>query len=209
MKTLLTFALIFFFVINGFTQKNAWYISIYETLENPDSVYNLDLRNKRMSSMHMGIYKLKNIEYLFLGGNELKFLPIGICELKSLKKISLGDMTDEKVGYVGNPITEIPEQISKLKNLSVLDLSGCPIDSLPDVLGEMENLNTLVIAGTNIKNIPISIRNGNKKGQRLEICIDDNQKFDKETSDYLKTIKKNQTIRTVKKENCKMICFKI
>jgi len=84
--------------------------SLSKALKNPDSVYKLNLRRKRMSSIPPEIGKLKNLEVLIISGSTVKFLPDEIEECKNLKSIIANS----------SRLEEIPSTLGNLKKLRVL-----------------------------------------------------------------------------------------
>ena len=71
MKTLLIFLLTSCCILQLSAQKDKTYTSLEEALKNPDLVYKLNLRGKRLESLPKEIGKLTNLKYLYLDGNQL------------------------------------------------------------------------------------------------------------------------------------------
>lgn len=100
-----------------------------------------------------------NIEY----SNDLIQLPVEICLLTKLKKLSIinchklvalpkeiGKLVNLEVLRLGSCIEllELPNTIGGLCNLSVLDISEClEIERLPEEIGELQNLRQLLMMG--------------------------------------------------------------
>ena len=51
-------------------------------------------------------------------------------------------------------LTEIPEEVFKLKNLKVLNLSYNKISNLPESLGKLTSLNELYLSGNQLTSLP-------------------------------------------------------
>lgn len=118
--------------------------SLSKALKNPDSVYKLNLRRKRMSSIPPEIGKLKNLEVLIISGSTVKFLPDEIEECKNLKSIIAHS----------SRLEEIPATIGNLKNLKTLKLGHCNLKSIPKEIGNIQGLWHLSIGGNNITSVP-------------------------------------------------------
>ncbi|KAG6768056.1 hypothetical protein POTOM_026953 [Populus tomentosa] len=100
-----------------------------------------------------------NIEY----SNDLIQLPVGICLLTKLKKLSIINChklvaLPKEIGKLVNledlrlgsciELLELPNTIGGLCNLSVLDISEClEIERLPEEIGELQNLRQLLMMG--------------------------------------------------------------
>ena len=113
-----------------------------------------------------------NIEY----SNDLIELPVEICLLTKLKKLSIinchklvalpkeiGKLVNLEVLRLGSCIEllELPNTIGGLCNLSVLDISEClEIERLPEEIGELQNLRQLLMMGCSSNcELPQSIMN--------------------------------------------------
>jgi hypothetical protein len=59
-----------------------------------------------------------------------------------------------KLVLSNNQISEIPDVITKLKNLTYLNFSGNQISEIPDVITELKNLKVLYLGGNQISEIP-------------------------------------------------------
>ena len=182
--TLLTLALLLVSPII-FSQKGKRFTSEAEMKAvNPDSVYIVDLSGQNLTALPVDIMKYKNLERLDIYDNQITEIPVWFFELQNIKYFNIGYQTWD--GYKGNPITSIPLEITKFRKLESLDVSGCPVSELPEVLVQMEKIRAIGIAGTNINSLPSSWIKGLLKGQHPIILIDSKQKFDKETSKYIK-----------------------
>nr|TKS13598.1 hypothetical protein D5086_0000050920 [Populus alba] len=100
-----------------------------------------------------------NIEY----SNDLIQLPVEICLLTKLKKLSIINChklvaLPKEIGKLVNledlrlgsciELLELPNTIGGLCNLSVLDISEClEIERLPEEIGELQNLRQLLMMG--------------------------------------------------------------
>ena len=100
-----------------------------------------------------------NIDYC----NDLKELPVGLCDIVYLKKLSITNChklfaLPEEIGKLVNlevlrlrsctDLLELPYSIKSLHKLSILDISDClSIMKLPKHIGEMCNLKELNMKG--------------------------------------------------------------
>lgn len=123
--------------------------SLSEALKNPDSVYKLNLRRKRMSSIPPEIGKLKNLEVLIISGSTVKFLPDEIEECKNLKSIIANS----------SRLEEIPATLGNLKNLRTLKIDNCNLKSIPKEIGNIKSLWHLSIGGNKITSVPNELSN--------------------------------------------------
>lgn len=83
----------------------------------------------------------------------------GIGYLRNLEKLNVGYFSDKYWYY--NTITFLPEEITSLTNLKILNIGGYSRDliSIPDNIGNLTNLETLDISDTAISVLPASIGN--------------------------------------------------
>lgn len=134
---------------------------------NPDSVFYLKLRSKKLKELPVEIRNYKNlkrldlkknkldtlpewfkefkqIELLVLNDNSFKDVPPVICELKSLKVLQIGE----------NYLYEIPTCIGQLENLEFLDIWSNEISSIPDEISDIKTLQVIDmrLTATNAKN---------------------------------------------------------
>ncbi|KAG6729320.1 hypothetical protein I3842_01G022100 [Carya illinoinensis] len=100
-----------------------------------------------------------NIDYC----NDLVELPVGLCDIVSLKKFSLSNCHNlsalpEGMGKLKNldvlmlrsctALSELPQSITSLHNLNLLDISDClSIIKLPEHIGELRNLKEFHVKG--------------------------------------------------------------
>lgn len=100
-----------------------------------------------------------NIDYC----NDLVELPVGLCDIVSLKKFSLSNCHNlsalpEGMGKLKNldvlmlrsctALSELPQSITSLHNLNLLDISDClSIIKLPEHIGELRNLKEFHMKG--------------------------------------------------------------
>jgi hypothetical protein len=78
------------------------------------------------------------------GGTPLT-IPRGITRFKNLNSLTLQK----------NAISELPDYICELKDLSFLGLTNNPeLTSLPECIGDLEDLDILNLSGTNVQSLP-------------------------------------------------------
>ncbi|MGD1858135.1 MAG: leucine-rich repeat domain-containing protein, partial [Leptolyngbyaceae cyanobacterium] len=112
---------------------------------------------------------------LDLSGQELTELPEEIGKLLQLERLILGKAKKDNRGnqqwdfqYIngdqkpvalvdGNQLTRLPKNISHLKNLRYLDLSGNRWESLSDGIGYLAQLETLIALTCGLTEIPDSL----------------------------------------------------
>lgn len=113
----------------------------------PDSVFRLKLRRKKLTEIPSEVFLFKNLRELDLGNNRISVLPPQIAELKKLEILRL-----ER-----NKLTTIGKSIGDLKSLRYLDLGLNHILSLPYEIGELDSLEFLQIWGNEITALPPSV----------------------------------------------------
>lgn len=87
----------------------------------------LNLANYKIDEEHLKkIFKITSIESLDLTATDIKFLPDEIRYLTNLKELHVRN--NEK-------LNEIPNWISELKNLQILNIAGCDINKEFDLTG--------------------------------------------------------------------------
>lgn len=123
------------------------------------------------------------VETLDLSGIGLSVLPASVENLKDLRNL---DICGNKL------ITNLPEEIGKLRNLRVLNLSGTRITKLPESIGNLVLLEELYLS-SNIGDLPNSITN--LKNLRIfDAAGCDNAKFWTVKLQTLKSVNKNLEI---------------
>ncbi|MBW4464489.1 MAG: leucine-rich repeat domain-containing protein [Pegethrix bostrychoides GSE-TBD4-15B] len=94
---------------------------------------------------------------LDLSGQGLSELPPEIGKLTQLETLTLGKWDEEKYEHVGNQLTDLPDEIVNLTNLTELDLSSNRITQIPDSISRLSNLTKLYLWGNQLTEIPDSI----------------------------------------------------
>lgn len=118
------------------------------------------------------IAELTELEKLYIGRNDLKYIPASIGKLSNLKILSvqyneidsiaeeLGNLTNlEQLLLNQNQLTSLPESLGDLKNLEVLQVKFNQLDSLPNSIGECENLQFIHLNRNNLQKLPKSMAN--------------------------------------------------
>jgi Leucine-rich repeat (LRR) protein len=103
------------------------------------------------SGLPRDIDVLLNLEELNLSGHNCLEIPAQIRHLTKLKKFSFAKQptglqpTFSEIADGPNKITQIPDWISELVNLELLNLSGNEIDIVPKSIGQLQNLKQLYL----------------------------------------------------------------
>ncbi|WP_299459330.1 leucine-rich repeat domain-containing protein [uncultured Microscilla sp.] len=127
-----------------------------------------------ISVIPKNIGKLKKLEGLFLGRNQIKEVPPQINELKSLKSLDLTknkiSSLPEEIGELGllenfaisdNYIENLPKSFSKLQNLQYLSMQNMKprIRTIFPEVFLLKKLKRLILNENNIREIPSHISN--------------------------------------------------
>ncbi|XP_078700717.1 uncharacterized protein LOC144927256 [Branchiostoma floridae x Branchiostoma belcheri] len=136
----------------------------------------IDLSLNEFKEIPEEVCSLLHLQVLHMGGNPLKCLPDKISQLTGLTRLYISNCQfDEfprqvlqleglKELYMGNWAGEgkpslVPEDISRLKNLELLDLRNSGLESLPDGVRELVKLNRLNIFDNRFTSVPEQIMN--------------------------------------------------
>lgn len=120
------------------------FTSLEEAIINPDMVYRLRLKNKKLRIFPEEILQFKNLRELDLRKNRLKKLPEKVGLLTNLWILNLS----------GNKLENLPDSIGELINLKKLIVSRNNLVSLPKRIGNLENLETLDLWDNNLSIFP-------------------------------------------------------
>ncbi|MDD3876585.1 MAG: hypothetical protein PHT69_08180 [Bacteroidales bacterium] len=121
--------------------------SLKEAMRNPDEVYKLTLKRKKLRNFPSEIFLFKNLNELNLTNNHINFIPPEINTLKYLQNLYLGK----------NNITALPVELTTLEHLKILSLNRNDIELLPPEIGNLYSLRTLDLWGTAIVSFPYEI----------------------------------------------------
>lgn len=140
------------------------YTSLAEALINPDKVYKLNLRKKKLKEIPKDVYQLKNLQELNVSRNKLKDLPKDMDSLKNLEVLNasandidtlyseIGNCTQlKKLILNQNIIAILPSTIGNLTNMTFLDMWGNEINEFPKEIAKLEN--TLKVIDLRVINI--------------------------------------------------------
>lgn len=140
-----------------------YYTSMDAAVSNPLDVKILDLRGQNLSSWNSRIYKLTNLEELYISNNNFSSWPSYFYYLKSLRVLvadhnnfksfptyftSLTNL--EVINFSNNPVSSFPSYFSKMKKLKELDISNTNISSFPSYFYQLKALIHINISNTNI-----------------------------------------------------------
>ncbi|MBP5516308.1 MAG: leucine-rich repeat domain-containing protein [Bacteroidales bacterium] len=126
-------------------QRDKVYKSLSE-VRNPDSVYILRLRYKRMKTIPAKVFTFKNLRVLDLSRNFIDSIPPEIASLTNLEELNVRR----------NRIRVVPPEVGKLVQLRILDMSRNPILELPDEMSALTRLEELTLWCTGIVSFPPS-----------------------------------------------------
>ncbi len=125
------------------------FYSLHDALAQPDSVFKLNLRGKKLKEFPVEVYSLHNLQVLNLSRNQLKEIPADIYKLQHLQELDMSN----------NKLSQIPPEIGKLKNLVKLKLNRNVITSIPEEAGELKNLEVLEMWDNELDTVPDEIHN--------------------------------------------------
>ena len=126
----------------------------------------------RFTNVPTSIGNWTNLQYAYMGGNELTSLPSSVGNWTNLKSISLdanrltilpesiGNWTNiNMVGLELNQLTSLPESVGSWVNLQHIRLFYNNLVTLPESIGSWTKLETLLLYGNQITMLPESIGN--------------------------------------------------
>ena len=128
--------------------KQKVYKNLAVALQNPDSVFILDLSKKKLREVPKEIFELKNLQILNLSHNKIKELPAEINQLTNLEKLILSN----------NDLKKLPATIGDLGNLTFLGLNRNLIEALPAEMGKLKNLEVLEMWDNELSVVPDELR---------------------------------------------------
>lgn len=91
--------------------------------------------------------QLTNLQWLYLGGNQISTIPDSLARLTNLRNIGLSE----------NQISAIPRSLASLKKLEWLDLSENRLTTVPDSLAGLSALSALFLHGNPGLGVPDEI----------------------------------------------------
>lgn len=124
------------------------YKSLGTALQNPDSVFILDLSKKKLKEVPHDIFQLKNLQVLNLSRNNIKELPAEISSLSNLQRLNLSN----------NRLKQLPAGIGDLSNLVFLGLNRNLIEALPPEMGKLKNLEVLEMWDNELSIVPDELK---------------------------------------------------
>lgn len=98
----------------------------------------LYLSKNKLDSLPTNFF-FEGLRILDLSKNKFKIFPADICKNESLRNLFMGK----------NKMSEIPECIGNLHDLIILDIWFNPIDDLPESMTKLRNLRSLDLSGLN------------------------------------------------------------
>lgn len=137
------------------------FTDIKEALQQPDDVYRLKLKKKKLRQFPMDIFKFKNLNELDLSHNQLVKVPAEISTLEYLQYVNLSK----------NKLTALPAEIGKLVNLRELVLNNNKLQSLPPEMGQLYALRVLDIWGTEVDVLPYEISKLKHTLEKLDMRV--------------------------------------
>jgi Leucine-rich repeat (LRR) protein len=118
-------------------------------LETAEQTKRFDLSNRGLDRIPPIVFKLTQLEELYLEGNNIKEIPADIANLKNLRLLNLN----------GNAITNLPQQLLELDKLLILSLSNTDLNELPANIDKLASLFELHVHGTKLSVIPDALAN--------------------------------------------------
>jgi internalin A len=109
----------------------------------------LDLTSKALGSLPDQLWQLRSLKRLRLGDNRLREIPDEIAELSNLEWLDLYD----------NELEEIPNAVTRLPNLQMLLLAGNQLESIFDSIAQLSNLRILDLSNNRLSTISNGIFN--------------------------------------------------
>ena len=121
-------------------QEGRVYKSLKEVTD-PEAVYSLQLRGKRLKAVPSEVYKMVNLRELDLRGNRIKQLSDSIAQLTHLQRLvmsrnplmglpaAMAQMTElRELVLWSTYVTDLPPEFERLnETLELLDLRDCPM----------------------------------------------------------------------------------
>lgn len=145
MKKFLLFLIVCSMMGTAAAQRDKVYKSLKD-VRNPDSVYVLQLRFKRLKKIPPQVFEMRNLRRLDLGRNFIDSIPPEIGLLTNLQELDLRR----------NRIRIVPPEMGQLTELRILNLSRNPILELPDQMSTLTKLEELILWCTGIISLPPS-----------------------------------------------------
>ena len=144
-RYLLLASLLLVSLMPAMAQPDKVYRSLSD-VKNPEDVYILRLRWKRLQYVPPEVFTFTNLRELDLSRNSIDSLPPEIGRLSHLQKLVLSR----------NLIRHLPVETGLLRELQHLDLNRNPLVGLPEGLAYLPVLRVLVLWSTNITSLPES-----------------------------------------------------
>lgn len=119
------------------------------SIKDLSALRHLRLRNLNLESLDSSICELRELETLELLSTRLSSLPQCIGDMKALKSLEL-DYNPQFARRLSKTICEI----ARLPNLESLGLVGWELDSIPNAITTLSSLRVLQLANNNIREIP-------------------------------------------------------
>ena len=114
-------------------------------VDDPQQVYILQLRNKRLKSLPPIVLQMVNLTELDLRGNRITLLPDSIACLEHLQRLEVSR----------NPLMRLPSSLARLKELKELVLWSTYVTDLPP---EMESMDG-TLERLDLRHCPLTIEN--------------------------------------------------
>ena len=127
------------------------YKSLSVALQNPDSVFILDLSKKKLKQIPTEVSGFKNLQVLNLSRNKIMEVSGEIGSLAHLQQLNLS--------Y--NKIKQLPAEIGNLSNLVYLGLNRNLIETLPPEMGKLKALEVLEMWDNELGLVPEELRGMN------------------------------------------------
>ena len=149
---LASFCLLLLLIQGAQAQPGRVYKSLTEVTD-PQQVYILQLRNKRLKSLPQVVLQMVNLRELDLRGNRIALLPDSIARLQHLERLEVSR----------NPLMQLPATLPQLKELKELVLWSTYVTDLPPGMETLDDSLELL----DLRHCPLTIENQEAIEQQL------------------------------------------
>ena len=149
---LASFCLLLLLIQGVRAQPGRVYKSLAEVTD-PQQVYILQLRNKRLKSLPQVVLQMVNLRELDLRGNRIALLPDSIARLQHLGRLEVSR----------NPLMQLPATLPQLKELKELVLWSTYVTDLPPGMETLDDTLELL----DLRHCPLTIENQEAIEQQL------------------------------------------